>query len=139
MAPHLSLSPREFARALGIVLVGGALGTLVRDLALSLQPTSHSSGWLARVPWVLLVINALGVYIAVRWLRGRLRARDPNDPARLFAVTGLLGGFTSYSSLVVAWNDVTQRNVAAGVILAVLSVLSGVAAAELALRPRRPR
>ncbi len=136
MPPHLSLRPREFAYAIGTVLVGGALGTLVRYVILTYGPVAHGSGWLAQVPWSLLVINAIGVYVAVRWLRGPLHGRDPNDPRRLFAVTGLLGGFTSYSSLVVAWNDVTQRNVAAGIVVAVLSIISGVVAAELALRRR---
>ena len=134
MPPHLSLRPRELAAALGVVLLGGALGTVVRDLALTWGPGGSGASWVARIPWTLLVINAVGVYVAVRLLRGPLRGRDPNDLRRLFVITGLLGGFTSYSSLVVAWDDLVHHNVAGGVSVAVLSVLSGVLAAAAGLR-----
>ncbi len=138
MPAHVTLSPKQFAVALGAVLLGGAVGTLIRDLALKLQhiPTSTSASWSSQIPWVLLVINVVGVYVATRLLRTVLRAHDPNDPWRLLLITGLLGGFTSYSSLVVAWAAIWHRSVLLSMVIAVGSLASGAGAAWLGLRHR---
>ena len=63
------------ALAVGFVAGGGAVGTLARDLALRLQGaampiprgsvTYTSVSWTDQVPWVLLAINFIGVYVAV--------------------------------------------------------------------------
>ena len=135
MPANLTLPPKRFALALGAVLAGGGVGTVIRDLALKLQhiPTS-STDWTTQVPWVLLVINVLGVYVATWLLRTALRAHDPNDPWRLLLITGLLGGFTSYSSLVVAWAAIWHLSVPIALGVAVCSLASGVLAAWLGLR-----
>ncbi len=134
MPANLTLPPKRFALALGAVLAGGGVGTVIRDLALKLQhiPTS-STDWTTQVPWVLLVINVLGVYVATWLLRTALRAHDPNDPWRLLLITGLLGGFTSYSSLVVAWAAIWHLSVPIALGVAVCSLASGVLAAWLGL------
>ncbi len=135
MSANLTLPPKQFALALGAVLAGGGVGTVIRDLALKLQhiPTG-STDWITQVPWVLLVINVLGVYVATWLLRTALRAHDPNDPWRLLLITGLLGGFTSYSSLVVAWAAIWHLSVPIALGVAVGSLASGVLAAWLGLR-----
>ena len=135
MSANLTLPPKRFALALGAVLAGGGVGTVIRDLALKLQhiPTG-STDWITQVPWVLLVINVLGVYVATWLLRTALRAHDPNDPWRLLLITGLLGGFTSYSSLVVAWAAIWHLSVPIALGVAVGSLASGVLAAWLGLR-----
>ena len=135
MPANLTLPPKRFALALGAVLAGGGVGTVIRDLALKLQhiPTG-STDWTTQVPWVLLVINVLGVYVATWLLRTALRAHDPNDPWRLLLITGLLGGFTSYSSLVVAWAAIWHLSVPIALGVAVCSLASGVLAAWLGLR-----
>lgn len=140
MPAHVTLSPKQFAVALGAVLLGGAVGTLIRDLALKIQhiPSSASAGWTSQIPWVLLAINVVGVYAATRLLRTVLRAHDPNDPWRLLLITGLLGGFTSYSSLVVAWAAIWHRSVLLSLVVAVGSLASGAGAAWLGLRHRHP-
>ena len=135
MPANITLPPRRFAVALGAVVAGGGVGTVIRALALRLQdiPTS-STDWTTQIPWVLLAINAIGVYVATWLLRTSLRAHDPNDPWRLLVITGLLGGFTSYSSLVVAWAAIWHLSVLISVAVAVGSIASGVLAAWLGLR-----
>ena len=135
MPANLTMPPKRFVLALGAVLAGGGVGTVIRDLALKLQhiPTG-STDWTTQVPWVLLVINVLGVYVATWLLRTVLRAHDPNDPWRLLLITGLLGGFTSYSSLVVAWAAIWHLSVPIALGVAVGSLASGVLAAWLGLR-----
>ncbi len=139
MPAHVTLEPKRFALAIGAVVLGGGVGTLLRDLALKLQPIAPVSGatWVTQVPWILLAINATGVYAATRLLRTVLRAHDPNDPWRLLLITGLLGGFTSYSSLVAAWAAIWHHSVVAGLGVAVGSLGTGVLAAWLGLRRNR--
>ena len=135
MPANLTLPPKRFVLALGAVLAGGGVGTVIRDLALKLQHIpAGSTDWTTQVPWVLLVINVLGVYVATWLLRTALRAHDPNDPWRLLLITGLLGGFTSYSSLVVAWAAIWHLSVPIALGVAVFSLASGVLAAWLGLR-----
>ncbi|HEV2427517.1 MAG TPA: CrcB family protein, partial [Acidimicrobiales bacterium] len=136
MRPTISLRPRQLALAAATVALGGAAGTLARDLALKVQ-SAPTADWTSRIPWVLLAANAVGVYLATWLLRGRLHHHDPNDVTRLLVITGLLGGFTSYSSLFVDVADVWHRSVAGGLAVAVGAVASGVAMAELGLRRGR--
>jgi fluoride ion exporter CrcB/FEX len=139
MRPAITLPPRQLAAAVGVVALGGGLGTLLRDLALHLQPSTRtSSDWLAYVPWVLLAINVLGVYVVTWLLRGPLRAHDPNDRWRLVVVTGFFGGLTSYSGLFVGVADVWHRCPGGGLAVAVGGVASGVAAAGLGLVGHHP-
>ena len=136
------------------------MGTLARDLALRLQNTATPSlpssttyvssnvatfvrvthpSWSSHVPWVLLGINFIGVYAAVVLLRGILRHHDPNDPMRLLLITGLLGGFTSYSSLYVSLGEIWHLSVPASVGVAGGAVASGLFAAWLGLLTMRQR
>ncbi len=137
-------------RAIWLVAGGGAVGTLARDLALRLQPNPTTvlrgsaayatpAPWTSHVPWVLLGINFLGVYLAVVLLRGILRRHDPNDPMRLLLITGLLGGFTSYSSLYVSLGEIWHLSVPASVAVAGGAVASGLIGAWLGLLTMRHR
>ena len=150
MRSSLSLSPRQMALAIALVAGGGALGTLAREITLRLQDTvtplprgSATYGWpqpwTSHVPWVLLGINFVGVYVAVVLLRGILRHHDPNDPMRLLLVTGLLGGFTSYSSLYVSLGEIWHLSVFASVAVGGGAVASGLFAAWLGLHTMRRR
>ena len=135
MADRTSLTPTELTRAIGAVVLGGAIGTLVRDLCLKLSPSvTASASWTQRIPWVLLAINVLGVYGATWALRGPLHHREPNDLGRLVAITGFFGGFTSYSSLFVSLGAIWHLSVVGAIATGAGAVLSGVAAASLALR-----
>jgi CrcB protein len=136
MRAHTTLSPRQLARALLAVACGGAVGTIARDLLLKLEPQAITPDWVARIPWVLLAINVVGVYAATKLLRGPLRHHDPNDVTRLLLITGLFGGFTSYSSLFVALAAIWHVSVLGSIFMALMAILSGVFAGWLGLRRR---
>ena len=156
---NLSLAPRQFLKALVAVFLGGVIGTFVRDVMLKIDPVpkvSHvclqqadfsNSGsfcpdgtapvwWFHNVPWTLLVINVLGVYLATRLLRGALREHDPNDLTRLFVVTGFFGGFTSYSSLFADVAPMWGSSRFGAILVIGVAVFSGVGAAWAGLRHR---
>jgi|SRR5882672_230397 len=77
-----------------LVALGGALGSLARyGMSSFVQRASAST-----LPLGTLAVNALGCLIAgaaIAWLEGR--ATDAND-MRLFAMVGVLGGFTTFSA-----------------------------------------
>jgi CrcB protein len=131
--PHVTLSPKKLAIAILVVACGGAIGTALRDLLLKLQPTPSGNDWTSRIPWILLGINVVGVYLATMLLRGALRSHDPNDLTRLLLITGLFGGFTSYSSLFVALAAIWHLSIGGSLFVAVLALVSGVFAALLGL------
>jgi CrcB protein len=135
--PHVTLSPKKLTVAIFAVVCGGAVGTVFRDLLLKLQPTATGSDWTARIPWVLLTINLVGVFLATKLLRGALRHHDPNNLARLLVITGLFGGFTSYSSLFVDLAAIWHLSITGSLLVAVSALLSGALAAWLGLL-RRP-
>ncbi len=147
MRPTITLKPRQMVLAVTFVALGGALGTWARDAALRLQVASSapastsalytSPSWTSHIPWVLLGINFVGVYLAVVALRGPLRHHDPNDLTRLFVITGLLGGFTSYSSLFVSLGEIWHLSILASVAVAGGAVASGLLGAWLGFRTRR--
>jgi len=122
------------------VALGGAAGTLLRDLSLRIDSTSwfHSvvgtHGWASRVPWVLMAINLVGVYLATLALRGPLARHDPNNLTRLLIITGFFGGFTSYSSLYVSVGSIWHVSVGGALVTIAAAVVAGVAAAWLGAR-----
>jgi CrcB protein len=149
MRANITLTPRQLLTATLAVAGGGALGTLLRDVALRVQDQhwfgalvgalsqrGHSNWW-GQIPWILLLINIVGVYLATRILSGPLRNHDPNDTTRLVVITGFFGGFTSYSSLFVGLAAVAHVSRFASVGVCVAAVLSGVGAGWLGLRRRR--
>jgi CrcB protein len=78
-----------------LVATGGALGSLARWLV---------SGWVqglsptSTLPWSTFVVNAVGSFtIGVLLVLALERALVPPQ-ARLFLVTGVLGGFTTFSA-----------------------------------------
>lgn len=106
------------------MFAGGALGAVARGLLIELFPPEASS-------WTVLAINLAGS-LAFAWLATALLARHPR--ILLFFGTGLLGGFTTYSTLAL---DVAARTVAgdlSGLLLAVLSLAGGVALALIGWR-----
>jgi CrcB protein len=76
-------------RALIAVLVGGALGTALRDLAVHI----HVAG---RFPWVTLVVNVTGAFVLGVVLPGLLDRAHPLTGR--FVGTGVLAAFTTMST-----------------------------------------
>jgi CrcB protein len=129
--------PKGLAAMVCAVALGGAVGTLLRDLALRIDNTAWfrsavgTHGWASRVPWILGAINLIGVYFATFTLRGPLARHDPNNLTRLLVITGLFGGFTSYSSLYVSLGSIWHVSVTGALLTVAVAVASGIAAAWL--------
>ena len=90
--PHLQ------GRLLGLVLVGGALGTLAR------RGVGLAVPHVDRLPLGTVAVNVVGAFV-LGALLGRLAARGPDvgrrRALRLTLGTGFCGGFTTYSALAV--------------------------------------
>ena len=80
-------------------MLGAALGGLARYLAGSVVFSRYSS----RFPLGTIIVNITGCFL-IGILMARFTARgDPNPAMRLFLVTGILGGYTTFSSF--AWES----------------------------------
>lgn len=104
-------------RAVLLVALGGALGAAARyGVALWLADVA------ARFPWHTLAVNLVGSFAL-----GALVALSMRDATRLLVLTGLLGGFTTFSTFSVEVLALFQsgRPVAA-LAYAGISVLGGV-------------
>lgn len=139
------LTPRAPARpgptlpaAVALVAAGGTLGVLVRALLVQALPTP-AGAW----PWTTFTVNVvgsfgLGVLLAVlaRGGRGGDGGSDGGvrRRVRLGVGTGVLGGFTTYSTFALEVEQlVTGGHAVAGVAYALVSVVLGVAAAGAGL------
>jgi fluoride exporter len=134
--PNLSLAPKQLALAVSATAGGGLVGTLLRAWLTSLEHLASPNGpvtWPHEIPWALLAINFVGVYVATRLLRGPLRHRDPNDLTRILLITGFLGGLTSYSGLFVDLAAIWHVCVGGCLLVAFGAIVSGVLAAWLGL------
>ncbi|WP_439691895.1 fluoride efflux transporter FluC [Curtobacterium sp. SP.BCo] len=124
---------------LGLVALGGAIGTAARALLAAAFPA------LDGISWTILAINVVGAF-CLGLLLETLARRGPDvgrrRAVRLFVGTGVLGGFTTYSTLA---DDTAQLldggRWAAGsgyalvtVVLGLLAVAAGVLAAGRAHR-----
>ena len=118
------------------IAAGGAMGAAARY---------GLGGWVQRIagatfPWGTAAVNVLGSLLlgfAVVWLRG---SSLPTD-ARLFLTVGVLGGFTTFSTLGYETVILMQENrwsaaalyALGSLALGVLGVLLGIAAADAML------
>ncbi|MFS0730872.1 CrcB family protein [Curtobacterium sp. 1P10AnD] len=145
-APHEAPTAHERPvhvrwRYLGLVAVGGAIGTGVRAVLAGAFPPG------AGISWAILAINVIGAFclgLLLEALAHRGPDVDRRRSLRLFIGTGVLGGFTTYSTLA---DDTAQLldagRWAAGSGYALLSVVLGLAAVAAGvglaarLRPRR--
>lgn len=129
---------------LGVVVLGGVLGVALRELLL-LPFSGGQAAWGSLVlpvatvlvlPVATLGVNVLGSF-ALGIVVGRLGDRHPLT--RAFVGTGVLGGFTTYSAFALQTATLLAAAPVAGLALAVVSVLLGLAAAALGLHlTRRP-
>ena len=138
LAPFRQLLPR-----LGAVAAGGFLGGSVRYVVTVLlgATTLHSdidSAW-SSFDFRLLLVNSLGVALAVVLVLGPLRQRPADDPLRLLALTGGLGGLTTYSSLIFELGRMWQTSPSAAVVGGLVSLGCGAIAAAGAVLLVRQR
>lgn len=116
----------------GVVAIGGALGTTARAALEAAAPAAAGA-----VPWTTFAINVAGSF-ALGVLLDVLARGGPDEGRRriirLLCGTGLLGGFTTYSTFI----GETERLLSGGATLlalgyAVASVLIGVGAAVVGI------
>lgn len=108
-----------------LVFVGGGLGAAARHVINSLSMVLFGS----RYPWGTFVINVVGsllIGVLAEWFA--LHAQ-PSANLRLFLVTGLLGGFTTFSAFSLEVGLLHERGATgAAIAYAALSVICGVGA-----------
>jgi CrcB protein len=113
-----------------LVFVGGGIGSVLRFAVYHLARL-----WLPpEFPWGTLAVNALGG-VAAGAVAGWILARSVggSDPTSLFLMTGLLGGFTTFSAFsldaVLLWQrgepGLALLYVLASVLLAIAGVMAG--------------
>ena len=116
-----------------LVALGGALGALARWAVAGALPRGEGA-W----PWATVTVNLVGCLL-LGVLLGVLEVRRPNDARlRVFAGTGVLGGFTTFSTFAVEVTDLLAAGallMAAGYV--VVSALGGVVAVALGLAAGR--
>jgi len=117
------------------VVVGGFLGSGLRYVGTTYwAPSGGTVSWTDRVPWSLLVINFVGVFVASVVLLRVLESHHPDGFPRLIVITGFLGGFTSYSGLFVDLARIWHLSVWGALITGFLAVASGALSFVLAYR-----
>ena len=110
----------------GLVFLGGCLGTLIRSVIAHAWP-SRADG----VPWGTLAINIVGAFVLATLLELLVHAgpdRGVRRAVRLCIGTGLLGGFTTYSALTV---EAGQRVMSGQWLWGIAYLLTSVAAGAL--------
>ena len=105
-----------------MVMLGAALGGLARYVAGSVVFGRYSS----RFPLGTVIVNITGCFL-IGILMSRFMDRgDPNPTLRLFLVTGILGGYTTFSSF--AWESfeaIDKDRAWVGLLNIVISVIGG--------------
>lgn len=117
-----ALSPAFAPLSLALVALGGALGSVARYLV-----SVMGVAWLgAGFPWGTLAVNVLGSAAI-----GVLGALPLPQEARLFLITGCIGGFTTFSAFSLETEILAQRApwLAAGYVAA--SLVLGLGACTL--------
>jgi CrcB protein len=99
------------------IVIGGAIGTLLRFLAGSWILTLFP---LARFPWGTFTINLLGSFI-IGLLAGLNQVNPMNPTTKLFLFTGILGGFTTYSGYALETFSLLRQNENALALIYILS------------------
>ncbi|MCU1525260.1 MAG: rane protein [Microbacteriaceae bacterium] len=110
-------------RNLGIVAVGGMVGTAIRELLSLVVPS------VGGLPIAIFGINILGAF-ALGMLLEALARRGPDEgrlrTLRLLLGTGVLGGFTTYSALATDTSLLlVDGRVAAALIYSLASLIVG--------------
>ena len=109
-----------------LVFVGGGLGSIARHGINRAGLAMIGPGF----PWWTLTVNVLGSFL-IGLLAGLLGAMEAGQNARLFLVTGFLGGFTTFSAFsldtLTLWERGAQTEASLYIVASV--ILSLVAAA----------
>ncbi len=111
------------------VALGGAIGSSAR-YGVNISAARLLGG---DFPWGTLTVNVVGCFV-MGVITALLHAKIPDDEnTRLFLVTGLLGGFTTFSAFSLDFFSLLQRGqtplalgyAMASVVLSVIAVMVG--------------
>lgn len=89
-----------------IIGIGGAFGACLRH-ALSSTTLQLTQGWL--FPLGTFLVNLTGCLLAGVFLGLAARAGGFPEPLRLFVLTGILGGFTTFSAFGIETVELLRR------------------------------
>lgn len=124
----MSVVPPYLRPALvGWVALGGMVGTLARD-----QLESAYGAPAGAFPWVTLAINVSGAFLLGLLVQSLARLGPETRrrrAARLCLGTGLLGGFTTYSTFVLEAVSLGSSGAVPAVAYVAVSVIAGFGAA----------
>lgn len=124
--------PVHPAAAVLLVAVGGAAGGVLREGVRRVLPAAPGT-W----DWSVLAVNAVGGFALAALLT--VLSRRPSERVRLTVGTGLLGGLTTFSGLVVEAVLLSGARPAVAVAYVAVAVGSLLAAAWLGARAVQPR
>jgi len=77
-----------------VVCVGGAIGSAFRYLVATWAAETFGPGF----PRGTLIVNIVGSFLIAVIMEASLRTMSVSATLRLFLTTGIMGGFTTYSS-----------------------------------------
>lgn len=112
---------RGQAPVVAVVALGGATGACARYGAVLLWPTAP-----AAFPWTTLAVNALGCAVIGVFMVVITEALSPHRLVRPFFGTGVLGGFTTFSTYAVDIQRLADHG-RASLALAYLAATAGAA------------
>jgi CrcB protein len=129
----VQIADRPFAPRLTVAIAaGGAIGATgrwaVADIVATVNGTHVAGTW----PWSTLIVNVVGCLLI------GLAARNltVGTTAWAFDVTGVLGGFTTFSALAVELNDFADaKRLPLAVLYGAVTLAAGIGATFIAHRP----
>lgn len=117
-APVLS----SMASQLALVWLGGGLGAVLRYTFQQVTDAFSIDSFAAQT-WVLLAVNVLGC-LMIGYLTYRHVRKDQQPRTYAFAITGVLGGFTSFSAYISGLHVwITQTEVGVAVTYALVTIV----------------
>ncbi len=116
-------------KVLAAVAAGGAIGASGRWIVAWVMDASAGDHQPGTWPWATLIVNIVGCVLI-----GFAARRVSNDTTTwAFVVTGILGGFTTFSALAVELNDMADaERLPLAVLYGAVTLAVGVAATAIA-------
>lgn len=113
-----------------LVCIGGGLGSGARYAVALLAARWNATGF----PFATLAVNIVGAFLIAIAMGLTLRGEDISPDLKLFLTTGVLGGFTTFSSFSFETVTLAQRGQwGAAALYVSLSLLCGLGATALGL------
>jgi CrcB protein len=114
------------------IAVGGAIGATGRWATAELLDAASSPHVPGTWPWATLAVNVIGCLL----IGMAARTLSTGTVPWAFAVTGVLGGFTTFSALAVELNDLAEaERLPLAVLYGAVTLAAGVGATFVAHRP----